>query len=168
MSDSASSGMAIAGIAVLGFLGFMLYQQRKAEENIDEIVDDTKNIIKSIIDPIFNPSPDAPAYTLDVHGCRSDIQHWCPTDGFCKDIAQTCSLPPAPKVTCWDGSEALYGYLCPVDTSGLDPIVDEPQVYRIGGMCYKNGYPLNVPQGTDCADAFAVMCQRFGPGSKYC
>jgi len=164
MTDSGNSAIALGALAIMGFLGFMLYQQKKAEDNADVVGDNLGNLITSIINP-----PTTPIIQYDSHGCRTDIQQWCPVDKACRDKALTCSSPPPPEVTCWDGSKAEYGYLCPVDTSALAPIVETDPVKQVNDMCYLRGMPvLNVRPGTNCHDALAVMCDRFGPGSKFC
>lgn len=154
-------------LGVAGFAAFVLYQQKKAEGIIDDIIPpivipDPGGLLEPIIRPFI---PDPPPYTLDAHGCRSDIQRWCPTDNACRDKAIQCS--PVVDTSCPDG-RSWNGYFCEYNLPVIPPVDPNPPVIRVGDMCYKNGYPLNVPLGTSCEDALAVMCQRFGPGSKWC
>lgn len=125
----------------------------------------------------------------DSHGCDLSIASWCQSLGHCVPTGLTCpnldTKPWVPPVRAKDSQGCLVGLeqwcsvagmcvnntfwsegLCEPDRS--PPVVDYP-VIQVNDMCYYQGMPvLNVPPGTDCSSAIAVMCQRFGKNSKWC
>lgn len=86
--------------------------------------------------------PYTPVYELDEHGCKKGLETHC-------DVLQKCLM-----------NEVYEDSFCNIaDGRGQAP------VRQLNDQCFYKGLPvLNVPPGTDCQSAMAVMCDRFGPG----
>ena len=135
--------------------------------------------------PIVNIGGDSPMpVTYDKYGCRTDIQRWCDIRKTCLDIALPCASiasiaapgtpgdpykrTPAPVVQNW--RECKGGtYNSILDICVGDPNDWPGKVVGVNKICTApSGAIQSAPVTKNCKDVIADMCERFGPGSKWC
>lgn len=139
--------------------------------------------------PTPPPDDDDPVKPIvyDSHGCEVGLMEWCETLKHCMPLGLTCPRdvepvdPPKPHFDehgCEIGKQVWCPSLAVCTTEGLrDPAFfenvcvihedeEEEIVKQLNDQCYYKGFPvLNVPPGTNCAQAINIMCDRFGPGT---
>ena len=136
--------------------------------------------------PIVNIGGDSPMpVTYDKYGCRTDIQRWCDIRKTCLDIALPCAsiasiaAPGTPGDPYKRTSAPVVPNWRECRGGRYDPIIDAcvgvasesgpAHIPGLVGVCTgPRGDRLTVPPGKNCSDAIADMCERFGPGSKWC
>lgn len=167
MADNSGFGEAAKWIVIGlgGFAAFMLYQQSQLNKQADTI---TESLCKTFpwlcggnSEPISLPS-------LDEHGCRVDIQHWCETDRQCRDVAIACTRPITSddcySWQTWNGTSCIGKF----EPWIIPPVIDVPPVIQNDYCENSRSVRVNVPPGSDCTQVFADLCARFGSSSQYC
>jgi hypothetical protein len=203
LTDSLTNIAVLAGIAIVGYVAYTkgLFSDllKGPEESVcDEYTGLPFYLCKLGVFAVGGnekPDPVLPAYTLDSHGCRSDIQHWCWSEGMCKDIAQACRTITDPG-TCKPWQHVVNNY-CMDDPAKMalscrsdqywDPIygcvvralpepdVPQPDPTRCELLDHSGWFSLGDVRynpnyaGLTCMSAMRELCERFGGHDpRYC
>lgn len=154
MADILQKTENLAVLAVLAGGLYLAYQVMRS---------DPLGGIGSWWDSLWQTGTDAPIETQT---------QWCESLGRNIDPALTCPTKLEPlvypvHVPCDPGFYHGNDGVC-IRIPGTEPIEAAP-IERISDMCYFNGEPvLTVPPGMSCEQGLQDMCNRFGPGSRYC